>query len=268
MARGRDNLFEVLSRLPWWVSVVVGATAFVALRFIIPSISFGNLILDSMAAVAPKMACFAVVFLLPAAVSAFNSFRKGRLVERQADIDSIRSLSWKEFEELVAEAYRRQGYAVQENVGAGPDGGVDLVLRKDGELCLVQCKQWRASKVGVKVVREMFGLMAARQADRVIIATSGHFTGEARTFASWKPIVLIEGHELERLIYSVQAQPNVGGRRRTTPDPVRRGRRAPMNPCPRCGRELVVRTAKRGRHPGSKFWGCSGYPSCTYTRNA
>ncbi len=37
--------------------------------------------------------------------------------------------------------------------------------------------------------------------------------------------------------------------------------------CPSCGRKMVLRTAKRGRNPGKKFWGCSGYPSCKGTRN-
>jgi hypothetical protein len=35
--------------------------------------------------------------------------------------------------------------------------------------------------------------------------------------------------------------------------------------CPRCGRKLVLRTAKNGTNAGSQFWGCSGYPSCRYT---
>jgi len=51
-------------------------------------------------------------------------------------------LSWKEFEELVAEAYRRMGYRVIENHGSGPDGGVDIRLEKNSHLHLVQCKQW------------------------------------------------------------------------------------------------------------------------------
>lgn len=35
--------------------------------------------------------------------------------------------------------------------------------------------------------------------------------------------------------------------------------------CPRCGKPLVLRTAKRGENAGSQFYGCSGYPSCRYT---
>jgi hypothetical protein len=36
--------------------------------------------------------------------------------------------------------------------------------------------------------------------------------------------------------------------------------------CPRCGRSMVERTARRGRHAGSRFFGCSGYPACRGTR--
>jgi len=35
--------------------------------------------------------------------------------------------------------------------------------------------------------------------------------------------------------------------------------------CPKCERELVIRVAERGPNPGSKFWGCSGYPRCHFT---
>ena len=34
--------------------------------------------------------------------------------------------------------------------------------------------------------------------------------------------------------------------------------------CPRCGNDLVERTAKRGEKKGSKFVGCSAYPKCRY----
>ncbi|WP_270805850.1 nuclease-related domain-containing protein [Aeromonas sp. QDB62] len=32
--------------------------------------------------------------------------------------------------------------------------------------------------------------------------------------------------------------------------------------CPRCGNQMVLRTAKRGDNKGNQFWGCSGYPTC------
>jgi len=41
---------------------------------------------------------------------------------------------------------------------SGADGGIDLRLKKDGERFLVQCKHWRAQRVPVEVVRELYGV--------------------------------------------------------------------------------------------------------------
>ncbi len=32
--------------------------------------------------------------------------------------------------------------------------------------------------------------------------------------------------------------------------------------CPKCGSEMILRTARRGDNQGEKFWGCSKYPEC------
>lgn len=32
--------------------------------------------------------------------------------------------------------------------------------------------------------------------------------------------------------------------------------------CPKCGSEMMLRTAKSGANAGNQFWGCSGYPTC------
>ena len=34
--------------------------------------------------------------------------------------------------------------------------------------------------------------------------------------------------------------------------------------CPKCGKPLVLRTAKKGDNAGNPFWGCSGFPKCWY----
>ncbi len=35
--------------------------------------------------------------------------------------------------------------------------------------------------------------------------------------------------------------------------------------CPRCGKALVVRTARKGPNAGQNFYACSGFPQCRYT---
>ena len=37
--------------------------------------------------------------------------------------------------------------------------------------------------------------------------------------------------------------------------------------CPKCGKPMIKRVAKRGLNAGNEFWSCSGYPDCNGTRN-
>lgn len=187
--------------------------------------------------------------LFTATLSAFHSWRKGNLLNRQTGIKSLQGLSWKEFEFLVSEAYRLQGYSVTDNLGFGSDGGVDLILVRNGEKYLVQCKNWKTSKVGVKPVRELYGIVMAEGATGGILVCSGDFTTEAAKFAKDKPLELVSGSALTRLIQGVQ-KPTKAQPRPTKPS------------CPRCGSEMVLRTARKGDNAGSQFWGCSTFPKC------
>jgi restriction system protein len=37
--------------------------------------------------------------------------------------------------------------------------------------------------------------------------------------------------------------------------------------CPKCGNDLVLRTAKKGDNKGNQFYGCSAFPKCRYIRS-
>ena len=90
-----------------------------------------------------------VLCLVGAALSAWKRSKRKSLVQGITASEPAASLdvmTWKEFELLVGEAFRQKGYKVTELGGAGPDGGVDLLLAKGGETTLVQCKQWKAFK--------------------------------------------------------------------------------------------------------------------------
>lgn len=119
------------------------------------------------------------------------------------DLAAIKRLDWRRFEQLVAEAFSRQGFAAQLTGQGGADGGVDVVLRRRGVTLLVQCKQWQSSSVGVKVVREMFGLMAAHGADGIVVVSTGGFTREALDFAQGRPVDLVDGEQLVGLMKEV-----------------------------------------------------------------
>jgi len=36
--------------------------------------------------------------------------------------------------------------------------------------------------------------------------------------------------------------------------------------CPKCGGELIERIATKGQYAGQKFWGCSNFPKCKFTK--
>lgn len=254
MAKQSGSLANVLIDAPWWVSVLLSFAVYIIAGHILPVIDAENPITD-MVLKAFKIPApfFAGMILLIAPFAYFNSRRKAKQLDMQQNIDSIRSLHWRNFEELVAEAYRRKGYHVIEG-GYGADGGIDLELVKDGQVTLVQCKQWKTQKVGVSVIREMFGVLTASNASRVIVICSGRYTDQARAFAHDKPIELVDGVLLTSLIKEVQNAPAMENK------PITQAKT-----CPRCGNELTQRVAKRGPNAGNTFLGCTNFPTCRYT---
>lgn len=251
-----NALIDLLFKLPPWVCLILGVTSYIGMEWFQRThvATQGELLFSVVTSAYPPMAlAFFVAF---AAFSAVHRVRREKLVDQQTGLDSLRHTPWKAFEYLVAEAFRRQGYAADYSLDQGPDGGVDIVLKKEGQTSLVQCKQWKNGSVGVAVVREMLGILHARQAHEVIIITTGGFTPDALAFAKGNPITLIDGAKLWNMVAAVQAEPNATAKvmpaaiATATPD------------CPQCGGEMVQRTAKKGPTAGAAFWGCSRYPSC------
>src|ERR1017187_1812152 len=101
------------------------------------------------------------VFLVPAVIERMGRLRRLR---RQRVYADLAALSWVQFEEVIADAFHRHGYRVRETGGRNqPDGGVDVVLQRDGETTIVQAKHWRSDRVGVALVRELYGVQHAMQ---------------------------------------------------------------------------------------------------------
>jgi restriction system protein len=132
-----------------------------------------------------------------------------RKVARANPKVAIASMSWRDFERLVGEIFRRQGFTVTGFGGNGPDGGVDLGLSKNGQRFLVQCKHWRKRQVGVTMVRELNGVIAAQRAHGGFVVTGGQFTREAREFADSCAIKLIDGPALDELMGGLPARPGM-----------------------------------------------------------
>ena len=262
MRRQNQSFGELLFKLPWWISATFGVLVFIGLRWGLPIWAGNDKNLHLFVSGIVPLAPLALIFFWGFAVGSFWFGKKRhRLVDEQTSLESLRDTSWKNFEFLVAEAYRRQGYQVEYSLGRGADGGVDLVLRQAGRTLLVQCKQWKVFSVGAPVIREMFGLLTAERADEAIIVTSGKFTSEAKNFADGKPIRLVDGSQLLALVQSVQNRAND-----FVPDAEIKPNLISTPTCPNCSKPMMLRTARRGSNAGSQFWGCPNYPTCKATR--
>lgn len=259
----------LLVTLPWWCSIITTMLAYVGLRYLLPELLPDRPFFLAWKTALPKLApVVATLLLIPAPISAFNSYRKRKQLDTQSGLESIRSLSWKQFEELVGEVYRRRGYKIRENRQGGADGGIDIKLEKRGQLHLVQCKHWKSRRIGVRVIREMYGVMVDAGAASVAIVATGTFTQEAETFASGKPIELVDGTKLAALVRDVRSfrgNSSAQGKPTVAPDDHYLPSMRSVG-CPRCGNELVTRTARRGQNAGKKFVGCSSFPKCRYTQ--
>ena len=152
-----EDLLDVVAVLPWWVGVALAAVSYLVLHRLttLPLATavhpgqIGAFAIRAMGATLANIGQYVLplICLGGAGVSAWRRHRRQSLVTDVAQTRSASSLdgmSWREFEMLVGEAFRLQGYRVAETGGGGADGGVDLVLSKGNEEFYVQCKQWKA----------------------------------------------------------------------------------------------------------------------------
>jgi restriction system protein len=268
MSRKNPTLGEILVMAPWWVSAALGVLFYIALRWVIPSVFVGSEVTKAFAQAASNFAWMPALFFgALALISAFLAKKKRALLDDQKDAETLRALTWKEFEWLVGEAYRRQGYAVEESLGGGADGGIDLTIRRGGGTWLVQCKQWKVQAVGAPVIREIFGLVTHHQTNGAIVITTGRFTRDAMAFAEGKTIELLDGPALLELVKGVQANHTVAVAPIPPALPKSPTMPASAPSCPKCGGAMVERTARKGANAGNSFWGCTAYPKCNGVRS-
>jgi restriction system protein len=236
---GRRSFF-VLATLPILVFVAVGAAMVTVVSAVAHRSPIGDLYVVWIisAVFAGALALYVASFYVLAAV--FIRSRRFKLLEFHQSMREIQAMSWQEFEDLVGASYQAKGYDVEPLGGDRPDGGVDLVARKDDETWLVQCKHYRNRWVDVRPLRELLGVVTARKATGGILVTCGVFDERALAFAKeTDQLELIGGEELQNLIAHTQES------------------RAPEQVCPMCGSRMRQKSGRFG-----KFLGCVNWPAC------
>jgi ribosomal protein L37AE/L43A len=168
----------------------------------------------------------------------------------------ISNLDWRSFEILVTLYFQKTGYTARRR-RVGPDGGVDIEVSQPGTKkphAYVQCKAWHVFKVGIKPVRELFGVMAAEKVPLGFLITTGEFSAEALAFAQGNSLKLVTGRDLIKDLNALSEPDRIAILREITANDYT------TPTCPRCDMKMVERQGPRGA-----FWGCRHYPRCRQT---
>ncbi len=180
------SLFAVLLRSPWWVSfVLVGVVALLA----------GALLPDEYAGVG-------MLGGFPFFVIGCMAFWRQRHLPSAAQVDqvlqSLTSMSWRDFSAVLETAFVRQGYTVTPLQGAA-----DLQLEKKGVFTVVSAKRWKAANMGVEPLRELVAQREALEARNSVCISLGQVSDKARLYAAENRVTLIVGTDLVALTADV-----------------------------------------------------------------
>ena len=119
------------------------------------------------------------------------------------DIDSdVSKLNGHEFESLVEKLVQKMGFITEERKLAA-DGGIDILATSyvpmfEGKY-VIQCKRW-TSPIGEPVLRDLYGVVHSKNANKGILITNSTFTEAAIEFARNKELELIDGDKLQDLL--------------------------------------------------------------------
>ena len=119
----------------------------------------------------------------------------------------LRLLDGQEFEWLVGELFRREGWKVLERGRQDEaDGNIDLELKNGTERRLVQCKRWTVQWVGVDEIRKFVGTLTREglPPSSGIFVTLSTFNRHAVAEAEASGLELVDGGDLGRRLEKVR----------------------------------------------------------------
>ncbi len=170
-------------------------------------------------------------------------------------LELLRILDWRRFQLVCSKFFTYSGYAALLSP-AGKDTGFDIRIFKKGyskkePFALVRCVSWNRYQVGIRSLRELYGVMMSEKVPYSIFVTSGSFTEDAWKFSKDKNMLLIDGKTFMMLIRRLSPAKKANLLTVAT-----RGDFSSPT-CPACGKKMNPKNSSHGRK-----WVCSNYPEC------
>jgi HJR/Mrr/RecB family endonuclease len=190
--------------LPWWSGVAIGVLLYVLLTWVVPPVAASRPGLATAISAASASAVFiALPFITCSVILLLLTYRKRRELDLEVTLAALRALPRERFEHFAAEAFRSEGYVVA--ASAHRDCAADLVLTREGQNVIAQCRRWRSNLIDAAALSELHSCMEITRATGCIMVTAGDYDAAAREFAAEKPLRLIGGRELERMLRTLNS---------------------------------------------------------------
>jgi len=227
-------ILDFLGRISGWTATVLATVSYGGIGLAVP-LALGA---PSYLLIALNLAgsTVAAAILLGWLLKRIAAGQRRNLLEWTTD---LRRLNSSEFEWLVGEVFRREGWNVVETGRTGgPDGNIDLILTRGGERVIVQCKRWTAQSVSVDEIRRFLGTLMREKLDGTggIYVTLSDFTDQAKQEADQAGLLLIDNRELFARIEKVRKS----------------------EPCPVCNSPMVLNKSQHGWWLRCNASGCRG----------
>lgn len=206
MAERKENLLELLVDAPWWVSVMIAVLVFMLFRFILPAVAAEASLPGVLAGALSSVAwLIALIVLVPAPVSAYNTWKKKRLLSGTEDMSALTKLSRRAFAQLVQEVYVRNGYQIKQYAEPGDKAEVDLIVEKAGVTVLVQYRHYKSGSIEEQTVQAILERLEKQEAQKAHIISSRGFSEQAAELARDSRISLLDMDSLAAMVHAAKA---------------------------------------------------------------
>jgi restriction system protein len=178
------SVFAILLRKPWWVSMLIA---------VVLMLMFGAMLPRKLAIYS---ASTALPFLVVGVIAAFRQWRMPSAKQITQRLETVRTMSWRDFSDAIEQVFLKDGYEVERQ--AGP--GADFAVRKEGHTVLVSGKRWKAASHGIEPLRELHAAVVAQGASAAIYIATGELSDNARRFVQENNISVMHGADLVKLL--------------------------------------------------------------------
>lgn len=186
----KNSLFAVLLRARWWVSAAIAAA--------LALLAWGLLPADLR--VAGVLGCFP--FAVIAVMAAWRQRHAPSPARVAQTLAAVGAMPWPAFADLLEQAFRRDGHAVQRRSGAA-----DFELERKGRRMLVCARRWKAARIGLEPLRDLQAAREAGEAPDALYIGQGELSEQAAAFAAEHGVAVWQANELAQALRGLALPP-------------------------------------------------------------